>query len=768
MSAYSLRDYRRAIFWRFGVGLLLACLLSMLCVSPSMAAETPASAEAKGDASYATLANVLENEGTRQKLIEQLRALSEEQKLAPATSATKAASSTSLPSQIAATTQQFASQVAQRLAEAGDAVSTLVEGKGAASMSWDDWKGLMSGLLTVMVSTLFAFWALRLIVAPLYRRVDAWVDTLVRQDRETRARERESHGHHHHHVIGSVTSMGKRCLAVVGSLLVDIVIVLLAEAVGYGVGLFGTGESGQLGNFESLFLNAFVMVEITKALLRMVFATRYDNLRLFPMMSAPVARYWNRWLARLVGISGYGLLIGIPVLVYLTEPSVGLLASLIIMIGVYVYAVRVIVKNRESLRSRFNQQAEETTFGLFSTLLRMLARIWHILAIAYFTILLVVSQVDPVNALPFMARATLQTLLAIGLGVLVSAFLTAMMSRRLHLPEGIRSQLPMLENRLNAYVPKALRGIRFLLGVFVLLVVLDAWEAFDLPSWLASAQGTRLIGTIVDVGVVLCIAALSWTLVASIIEHRLSTSHGREPSAREQTLLSLFRNAVLILIVTMTLLIVLSQIGINIGPLIAGAGVVGLAIGFGAQTLVKDIITGVFIQLENAINTGDVVDVAGVSGKVEKVTIRSVGIRAGNGTYHIVPFSSVDKVANHMRGFSRHMGEYMISYREDIDTAVAELQKAFETLKETNALGAFITGDMEVPGVVELGDNGVVIRIVIQTLPGKQWDVGRMFNKLVKNQFDAAGIEIPYPQLAMHFAEPKQGDAPAANVRVIS
>src|SRR5690606_20081087 len=126
--------------------------------------------------------------------------------------------------------------------------------------------------------------------------------------------------------------------------------------------------------------------------------------------------------------------------------------------------------------------------------------------------------------------------------------------------------------------------------------------------------------------------------------HRLSPVGLRAPSEREKTLLALFRNAALVVIVTLTILVVLSQIGIDIAPLIAGAGVVGLAIGFGAQKLVQDVITGVFIQLENGMNQNDVVEVAGIFGTVEKITIRSVGIRTLDGGFHMIPFSSVDKV----------------------------------------------------------------------------------------------------------------------------
>src|SRR5690606_15838387 len=176
----------------------------------------------------------------------------------------------------------------------------------------------------------------------------------------------------------------------------------------------------------------------------------------------------------------------------------------------------------------------------------------------------------------------------------------------------------------------------------VALFVLDAWQVFSLSAWVVSESGGRAIATTVRVALVLLIAAAAWTVVASMIEHRLSTEGGHEPSARERTLLSLFRNATLIVIVTMAVLLIMAQIGINIGPLIAGAGVVGLAIGFGAQKLVQDVINGIFIQLENGMNQNDVVEVAGIFGTVEKITIRSVGIRTLDGGYHMIPFSSVD------------------------------------------------------------------------------------------------------------------------------
>ncbi len=765
------------------IGLLLVGLWTMLCAvvpravaataSAPHAAAATTSLTAEERESYKAMADMLSNDATRKRMVEQLRAMADGK--SPADVGLSAAAHPendkgSLPNQIATTTERLASQIGDQLVQAGQAINDLLHGRGAASMTFSDWRGLMSGVILVMIVTQVVFWVLRLLASPFYRRVNDWVNRQMIEDRRQREQQAATapEGEEVDPGAPSASVIGKRILAVGGSFLVDILLVGIAVGVGSGTGLFGIGLPGEHGMFVPEYLSAFGMIELIKAVLRLIFATRYDHLRLFPMMTTETARYWNRWLARLVGLSGYGLLVAIPIISNLTGSAMGILASLVIMIGVYIYAVHVIVRNRTVLRDQFNAMADDISINFFSTLMRALARTWHIFAILYFTVLLVVSQVEPTHALPFMATATLQTLIAVGGGLLISAVLTALMSRRVRLPEGARRALPLLETRLNAYVPKALHVIRTLLSILVVLMVLDAWHAFNLSAWLTSSEGARMVSTLIDVSLVLFIAMMAWTLIASVIEHRLSDSNGHQASAREKTLLSLFRNAIMIVIVSLTLLVVLSQLGINITPILTSVGVLGLAVSFGAQTLVKDIITGIFIQLENALNTGDVVDVAGINGTVERVTIRSVAIRATNGAYHVIPFSSVDKVTNYMRGFARHVGEYGIAYREDIDNAIAELQKAFEKLNEDDSVSSFIIGNMEVPGVIELADSAVIIRIMITTLPGKQWAVGRLFNKLVKNQFDEAGIEMPYPHQTLYFGEDRNGNAPAANVRLVN
>jgi len=752
--------------------------------APAAAADTPNAAP-----SYSSLADLLEDETARKQLIEQLRGLANTPAAAPAgtPAADPIAEDDSISHRIATSTQMFVQGIAADFSEAIATFQTLGRGEGVRGISMQRWLTALTSMAIVVAATLIAYLLFRAIASRAYARLDAWVARPVPPPVVPPAMPSGSPDATPHAGASdaaampppvppaattyhtgrkraqlAVTPVYRYVGAMLGALCIDIGVILLAAIVGYAVGVYG-GETGEIGTLESMFVNAFVAVEIAKALVRTVFATRYQHLRLIPMAD-DIAVYWNGWLSRLISITGYGILIVVPVLRAMFSPAIGQVVGLVLMIGVYIYAVRVIWTNRKLLRERLERQANVSSTAFFSTLIRMLARVWHIPAIAYFTVLLVVSQIAPTSALPFMARATLQTLIAVGIGLALSALLSAWLKRRIVLSEGLQTKLPMLEVRLNSYVPATLKTLRTLLLILVVLVVLDGWQAFDLADWVTSESGSATIGTIIHVGIILFFAALAWTLIASVIEHRLNTTPDRAPSARERTLLSLFRNAALIVILTMTVLIVLSQIGINIAPLIAGAGVVGLAIGFGAQKLVQDIITGIFIQIENGMNQNDVVEAAGVFGTVEKITIRSVGIRTLDGGYHMIPFSSVDTVVNHMRDFSYHLGEYTIAHRESVDDAIFHLERAFDELKQDAVLAPEILEDITIPGVTSLSEKGFTVRVLIKTTPGMQWAVQRGYNRLVKKHFNAANIELPYPHTVVYFGQDKKGHAPSVGV----
>ncbi|MGE8637475.1 MAG: mechanosensitive ion channel domain-containing protein [Achromobacter sp.] len=743
---------------------MLSCLsfvwqAAAMAAAPLTAPEPAASSTAQTPAALtpAALADLLDNPDARKALVDELRAQSAGVKQAPSGPAGAAGHATKpaepgLQERIADGVQRFLTGVAADMGQGVDDMRALASGRSLRMDAGTASTALLP-LTLAAIATIIAFLVLRLIAMRIYTRIDRWV---AEHDAESAAT--PTHG-----APASMRVLYRRAGAIVGALAIDVGVVLLAAMAGGAAALWTTPGRGTLDTLAAVFLRAFVSVEIVKVVVRTVFAVRHPHLRLLPM-SDELAKYWNAWLVRIVAAAGYGTLLVGPVMAAALSPALGRLASMVIMLAVYVYAVRVIWQNRRSVRERLNRHAAEAATFVGSRL-HFLSRVWHVLGISYFTILLVVSQIDPTNALPFMARATAQTLLVIGVGSLLILLLNAVLAKPIQLSEDLRRRLPLLEARVNAYVPAILKVVGWIIRIVVVLLILDAWHAFDLSRWLASDAGGAAIKVVLNIVIVLLIAALAWTVIASIIEHRLSQREGRGmPSARERTLLALFRNAALIVIVAMTLMVLLSQIGIDVGPLIAGAGVVGLAIGFGAQKLVQDIITGVFIQLENGMNENDVVQVAGVFGTVERMTIRSVGIRTLDGGYHLVPFSSVDVVANHMRDFSYHLGEYTIAHRESVDDAIEHLRAAFAELMTDTVLGPEILEDITVAGVTAVNEKGVTIRILIKTTPGMQWAVQRGYNRLLKKHFDAAGIELPYPHTVVYFGQDKRGYAPPANV----
>jgi len=721
--------------------LFLSGLLFLLSCGSALASD-PASEESAADLRQ-TLIQALEDEEARERLLEALRGDG------PGTAAGTEPAGDTAANESESGARRLA-RMTQSLAEGG-----VAEIRSLRDISVDVAQRIRAveprvlgmavlDLASIIAFTVIVFLILRRLGAPLYVRLDRWALNAAEHLRLMRA-------------LPAVTLAA----------LVDFLIVLLAWLAGYALALAVLGESGQMDTRHSLFLNAFLLIEITKAVLRLIFATRYQGLRLLPM-AGDEAAYWNAWLARLVGYIGYGLLLLVPITNNQVSAQAGHSLGLLIMLTAFLYAAVVILRNRQRVRARLMTVAGKAEFAFTRITITLLANFWHWIALLYFLALAVVSITRPEDALPFMARATGQTLLTAFIGIFATNLFTQLIGRRIRIPEEAREKFPSLEQRLNTYVPTALKIMRLVILLAVLAVIGDAWGLFSLSTWLGSATGMAVIATAISVALILLAVAVIWLVFVSWIEHRLNPNTGAgAPSARETTLLTILRNTVAIVLLVMTAMIVLAEIGVNIGPLLAGAGVLGLAVGFGAQKLVQDVITGVFIQLENAINVDDVVAVAGTTGVVERLTIRSLGLRDLSGTYHLIPFSSVDVVSNYMREYAFHLGEYGVAYREDTDKVIVHLREAFEELRQDPELGPQILDELEVHGVTAFGDSEVKVRVRIKTLPGSQWAIGRAYNRLVKRHFEAAGIEIPFPHRTLYFGEHKDGTAPAANLRLV-
>lgn len=545
------------------------------------------------------------------------------------------------------------------------------------------------------------------------------------------------------------------------SSLVDGLTALGAWAGGYGFAL-AFGDQGAIDLPQSLFLNAFLAIELVKVMLRALLAPRYPDLRLVPMGDES-AGYWSFWLSRLVSLVGYGMLLVVPIVDARVSPGAGRALAVLVAITAVVIAVLMVMQNRHIVREALLARARRVDGRVEVGLIGLVARTWHLGAILYLLALFVVWATQPDAGLQFMFLATLQTAVAVVIGVLASGFIRRWVSTGMHLPEDVRERLPLLEQRLNAYVPALLKVVRLLVMTAVALAVAQVWGVADFVAWVEGEAGREVVLRMLSAGVIALVALGAFLAVSSWVEYRLNPNFGTVPTARDRTLLSLFRNAFNIALVVISMMLVLAQLGVNIGPLLAGAGVLGLAIGFGAQKLVQDVITGAFIQFENAMNEGEVVTAGGITGVVERLTIRSVGLRALDGVYHVIPFSSVDSVSNFMKGFSYHVAHIGVAYREKISEVKALMHEAFERLQQTEHSEKIIA-ELEMHGVTEFADSAVMVRARIKCVPGSQWAIGRAYNEIIKEVFDEHGVEIPFPHVTLYMGEDKHGKSPPLRI----
>jgi small conductance mechanosensitive channel len=286
--------------------------------------------------------------------------------------------------------------------------------------------------------------------------------------------------------------------------------------------------------------------------------------------------------------------------------------------------------------------------------------------------------------------------------------------------------------------------LKAVLALITLVVVLSIWGV-DLVGWLTtSGTGAVLLRLAAVVVIATAMVELAGHLVNRLLvplTHRLSAERR---AAQIRTLGPLLRGVLQGFIVVLASLTILSELGVKIGPLLASAGVVGIAVGFGAQTLVKDFLTGLFLVIEDIVAVGDIIRVGDRSGTVEAMTLRTLRLRSADGVLHILPYSEAQVISNQTKSFSSYVFDIGIGYGADIDHAFAVMRRVGAELQADPAYGEKILEPLEIMGVDALGESAVMLKARFRTRPGDQWSVGREYNRRIKYAFDAEGIEIPY------------------------
>ncbi|HLI21070.1 MAG TPA: mechanosensitive ion channel domain-containing protein [Stellaceae bacterium] len=397
-----------------------------------------------------------------------------------------------------------------------------------------------------------------------------------------------------------------------------------------------------------------------------------------------------------------------------------------------------------------------------------LGETWHILAITYVIGTFGVYLLNAQGGFALLLRATALSLVVISGAALLARFIEHALRKSFAVDPALKARFPHLETRANRYTAILTGTSVAAIYVLAALALLEAW-GIGAFTWLVDVAQQPASRNLISMALVLIGGLVLWEFFSSMIERRL-VGIDQASRSRARTVLPLLRSTVLVILVTVAILMILSQIGLNIAPLLAGAGIAGIAVGFGAQALVKDVITGFFMLLEDTFAVGDRVDVGGGHvGVIEAVSIRNFRLRDMQGVVHTVPFSAITTVLNMSRDFVYVLCDAGVVYKEDPDRVIEVMKEAGREFAAEPRWARCVLAPLEILGVDRFTDTAMVVRARIKAAPPHQLEMAREFNRILKKAFDRHGIEmasanqINYAKQILPAAEATPSATPAAS-----
>ena len=501
--------------------------------------------------------------------------------------------------------------------------------------------------------------------------------------------------------------------------------------------------------------------------MRSLLSPEEPGLRMLGLSDESAYYYWL-WMRRFANYTAlYFLLVGPLSLFQVPESAYLFIRGLLLLVFPGMITAFVLQISRD-LRLRQEPSSitapdEETRSG--KRLKRLSVRVLPILAVVYVWAFFLVLMGSREEGFEFLFGATLGTAITIPAVIAALHLLDWLFDKLFAVHERIKARVPGIEERADRY----LEVVRKVSAVVLILigagVVAEFWGV-PVSDFVVSKVGsvilTRVVAIAVTLGVVVTILQLN--RVASV--YLLRETAGRTVTQKTKTLVPMIRAAAGIAVLFVGGIVILSQIGVDTTPILAGAGIVGLAVGFGSQTLVKDLINGLFILFEESIRVGDWAQLGNKDGEVEAVGLRTVRLRDLSGNVHVIPNSSIDTLTNYSKEFARSLVDIGVAYRENVDEVIAVMQEVADGMQKDDAFGRDILGPITILGLDRFDDSAVVIRAFFTTRPLTQWRIRREFHRRLKQVFDERGIEIPFPHRTVYMGEPKQGNAPPVHVQM--
>jgi small conductance mechanosensitive channel len=400
----------------------------------------------------------------------------------------------------------------------------------------------------------------------------------------------------------------------------------------------------------------------------------------------------------------------------------------------------------------------------------LLARFWVLGAGVLVWVISIFMITQYRVGITFLVSALLKTAVAVSLLWILIQVVDRLFDRLFNVGKEIRARFPELEKKTDRYIG-SLRGIaKGVVAAVGVGSILEFW-GFRVSWFVTSDTGSAILSRVITVGIVVGVVMAIIDLsgfVQNLLTQSRTDPTGRviEPGRKLKTLVPLIHWVITVAACFVGGVVVLNQVGVNVTPILAGAGIVGLAVGFGAQSLVKDFINGLFLLFEGSVAVGDVVVINGTGGLVEAVTLRTIKMRDLGGNVHVIPNGTVNMITNMTKDYSRYIFDVGVAYREDVDEVMAVLKEIGESMQSDPEYADDILEPLEIFGVDKFADSAVIIKARITTRPLKQWRVGREFNRRMKKIFDERGIEIPFPHHTIYWGEAKIGHAPPLSIQM--
>ncbi len=458
------------------------------------------------------------------------------------------------------------------------------------------------------------------------------------------------------------------------------------------------------------------------------------------------AAYIDIWVRRITTVGAFGFAVAnVALLLGLYRPGYFALLRLV-MLAVHLFVVVIILQCRRQVARAI--RASDSSGSMIASMRNRLAGLWHYFAIALVLAVWAIWALNIRNGYSLLLQYFAGTVAVAVATRVVSIIVLGTIDRVFRINPELVQRFPGLEVRANRYLPLLRKIVSGAIAAVGFVVLLEVW-GIDAMVWFYGGQiGNRLLSAVVTIGIAVLAAVAVWEIANALMDRQLArlTRDGHYVrAARLRTFLPMLRTTLLGLIITVVALTALSEIGVNVAPLLAGAGIVGVAIGFGSQKLVQDVITGLFLLLENMVQVGDTVTVSGLTGTVENLSIRTIRLRAGDGAVHIVPFSAVTSITNSSRGVGNAAVSVNVGYDVDTDHASDLLKEIAAEMRNEPAFRNLIRSDLQLWGVDKV--DGAMATIVgqIPCTDGGRWPVQREFNRRMKRRFQEAGIEIASP-----------------------